>query len=85
LRLKIRKDHIRKRLANNEQWAAKFDKEIKPFEAMYTNMTKNMETLYTNAKRQHAEGIQVLKREFNYHPMYKKPGHNFSAVPFRPQ
>lgn len=85
LRLNIRKDDLCKRLKRNKEWAAKFDKDIGPFEEMYDKMTAGMENLYENAKTQHAKGVRVLKSEFNYHPMFKKPGSTFSAVPFRPK
>ena len=83
-RLQVRKDDCLKRMEKNKAFAAKFDKDIGPFENTYAGMTDNMEKLYRNAKVQHAKGVELLKKEFNYHPMYKKPGSNFSAVPFRP-
>eukprot|EP00938_MAST-03A_sp_MAST-3A-sp1_P004912 g4912.t1 len=84
-RLQLQKDDCEKRLVKNKAFAAKFDKDIGPFEKMYNNMTGNMEQLYSNAKIEHAKGVNLLKKEFNYHPMYKKHDSNFSAVPFRPK
>lgn len=69
-RLQIQKEDCQRRLAKNKAFAAKFDKDIGPFEKMYTNMTGNMEQLYSNAKIEHAKGVEVLKKEFKYHPMY---------------
>lgn len=41
--------------------------------------------LYENAKQKHAAGIDVLKREFGYHPQFKRATDQFSGVPFRPK
>jgi len=83
-RLRSKREHVMKRMKGNEEWAAQFDKDIGPFENMYDSMTGNMESLYSNAKAQHAKGVKLLKKEFKYHPMYKRPDSDFSAVPFRP-
>eukprot|EP00939_MAST-03C_sp_MAST-3C-sp1_P000801 g801.t1 len=83
-RLQVRRSDCVKRLEKNTAFAVKFDKDIGPFEKTYAGMTQNMEALYENAKLQHAKGVKLLKQEFKYHPMYKKPDSNFSAVPFRP-
>jgi len=84
-KLQRRKEECSRRIKENEAWAAQFDKDIGPFEKMYSNMTGNMEQLYANAKVQHAKGVEVLKEHFKYHPMYKRPDSDFSGVPFRPK
>jgi hypothetical protein len=43
-----------------------------------------MSGLYSNAKKEHAKGLEVLKSEFGYNPSYKRYGDSFSGVPFRP-
>jgi len=42
--------------------------------------------LYDRAKAKHAQGINVLKREYDYHPEFSKgrPG-EFKGVPFKPK
>jgi hypothetical protein len=81
---KRRTDHMA-RLRKNEVWAKEFDAQIGPFEAKYKGLTKDIAGLYENAKIQHAKGIEVLKREFNYHPAFKRPQDDFFAVPFVPK
>ena len=73
------------RLEKNKVWAAEFDGQIGPFEAKYKGLTKDISTLYENAKRQHKKGLEVLKREFDYHPAFKNREDGFFAVPFVPK
>ena len=36
------------------------------------------------AKEKHAQGIQLLVRDFSYHPLFKRWDDNFTSVPFKP-
>ena len=56
-----------------------------PTRCRYKDLTKNISGLYQNAKEQHVKGLEVLVEEFNYHPMFKRPTDNFTAVPFVPK
>jgi len=40
--------------------------------------------LYGAAKDKHLAAINLLIREFNYHPMFKHWDDEFTGVPFRP-
>ena len=84
-RLNKRKIDRLTRFNKNQKWAKEFDGQIGPFEAKYKGLTKDIAGLYENAKVQHAKGLDVLKREFNYHPAFKRPQDNFFAVPFVPK
>jgi hypothetical protein len=48
-------------------------------------MTGEIGGIYDKAKEGHANGLLILMREFGYHPIYKKPGDSFTAIPFRPK
>ena len=50
----------------------------------YQNLTGDIATLYDNAKEEHAKGIEVLIKEFDYHPLFKRKDGEFTATPFRP-
>ena len=73
------------RLRANEEWAARFDKDIGPFERKYHSLTSEISGLYDSAKDEHAKGLAVLMEEFHYHPAFKRPSEDFFAVPFRPK
>lgn len=52
----------------------------------YETLTVDIKDLYNNAADQHLKGIELLIREFEYHPQFKKNGDkDFTAVPFRPK
>lgn len=85
IRLKKRKEDRMKRLEKNQIWASEFDEAIGPFEAKYKGLTKDISGLYDSAKIQHKKGIEVLKREFDYHPAFKNKEDGFFAVPFTPK
>eukprot|EP00949_MAST-11_sp_MAST-11-sp1_P005376 g5376.t1 len=82
----LRKEKIllETRLKENKEWAAKFDERIGPFEKMYEKLTDGIEDIYENAKRKHKLGIDVLVREFQYHPLWKLSDDGFTATPFKP-
>ena len=82
--LNRQKEQVTKRLKANEEWARSFDAEIGPFEKKYQNLTGDIATLYDNAKEEHAKGIEVLIKEFDYHPLFKRKDGEFTATPFRP-
>ena len=82
--LRRRKAELQARVAANEEWAKSFDTNLGPFQKKYEAMTEDMSHLYSDAKKKHQAGLNVLIKEFRYHPAYKRPGDGFSAVPFRP-
>jgi len=82
--LKKEKDMLETRVVENEIWAQKFDEKIGPFEKKYVNLTDGISGIYENAKSKHAIGIEVLKKEFGYHPLWKLSDDDFTATPFRP-
>mmetsp|Transcript_14202 Transcript_14202/g.49396 ORF Transcript_14202/g.49396 Transcript_14202/m.49396 type:complete len:159 (-) Transcript_14202:71-547(-) len=84
-RLAVEREEALERLEKNRTWAAKFDKEIGPFERKYETLTIDIKDLYNNAADQHLKGIELLIREFEYHPQFKRQGDKFTAVPFRPK
>ena len=51
----------------------------------YENNTKEIGGIYGNARKQHAAGINMLIREFDYHPPFKRHSDTFTAVPFNPK
>lgn len=58
---------------------------IGPFQKTYENNTKEIGGIYGNARKQHAAGINMLIREFDYHPPFKRHSDTFTAVPFNPK
>ena len=79
------REMLETRNAQNKAWAEKFDEKIGPFEKMYDALTDGMTSLYDNAKTEHKKGIDVLIREFNYHPLWKQGNGCFTATPFKPE
>lgn len=47
-------------MKQNQEWAAKFDEEIGPFEEKYKGLTSEIQGLYDNAKLEHMKGLEVL-------------------------
>lgn len=84
LRLKQRREFLKKRVDENQAWAANYDKEFGPFVAKYREFMEQMDRLYKQAKVKHADGLKLLMQHFAYHPEFKRWSDTFSAVPFRP-
>ena len=82
--LEVKRAEIQSRLDANSDWASTYALEIGPFEDRYNNMTANIGDIYNTAKKGHKRGVELLKKEFGYHPEFKRPGDTFTAVPFRP-
>lgn len=83
--LNKKKEFLVNRMDENGSYAAAFDEKIGPFEKMYEGLTKDIDILYKNAKKQHAKGLEVLKREFDYHPLFKRRDGEFTGTPFQPK
>jgi len=78
------REMLEQRVRENMEWAKKFDDKIGPFEKKYVKLTDGISDIYENAKNKHAIGIEVLKKEFGYHPLWKLSDDDFTATPFRP-
>lgn len=52
---------------------------------MYQAKTKEIASIYDDAKERHKEGIKVLVNEFDYHPEFFRPRDSFHATPFVPK
>ena len=83
--LKKEREMLQTRVKENEIWAKKFDEKIGPFEQKYVGLTDGISDIYDNAKAKHQIGIEVLKKEFNYHPLWKLNEDDFTSTPFRPE
>ena len=83
--LQTRKSDLLQRVKMNDEWAKQYDLKIGPFEETYDNMTKDIGKTYDNAKEGHERGLNVLIKEFGYHPAFKQGEDPFTAVPFRPK
>jgi hypothetical protein len=83
--LEKEKSGLMRNIRKNKQFVDDFDKMIGPFSDKYTEMTKDMSTLYGNAKQHHANGVLLLIKEFDYHPAFKRRDNEFTAAPFKPK
>lgn len=52
---------------------------------MYKAKTKEIASIYDDAKERHKEGINVLVNNFDYHPEFFRPQDSFRAIPFVPK
>ncbi|OQR96483.1 hypothetical protein ACHHYP_15796 [Achlya hypogyna] len=84
-KLNTRKEDILLKLRECQRWTDLFASKIQPLEDSYRATTVEMSDEYEQAKIKHAQGLQVLIDNFNYHPEYKRYNDDFSAVPFRPK
>jgi len=63
-----------------------YEKQIGPIDQVYAANIAAIDNLYTNAKTKHAKGIEVLKNNFDYHPLYSKGRKNeIHGIPFTPK
>jgi len=83
-RLRRRKADLEARMQENKTWSDQFDRDIGPFEQKYKALVEEIHGLYGEAKLKHAEGLNLLIKEFAYHPAFKRWNDEFTAVPFRP-
>lgn len=85
MQLGEKKREIERRIEANTRWTSSFDQDLGPFEKMYQAKTKEIASIYDDAKERHKEGIKVLVNEFDYHPEFFRPGDSFHATPFVPK
>lgn len=83
--LKIRQDALQRRTKANKKWVGWFDAEVEPQLQRFDNLKADLSGLYESAKQRHAEGIQLLREEFGYHPEFKRPGDVITGVSFTPK
>lgn len=83
--MRSQRDDLRKRINDQKAWTDRYDKQIGPFAATYDSNTASIGGLYSNARKAHGRGLNMLMEEFGYRPMFKKPGDSFTAVPFVPK
>ncbi|CAG9463598.1 unnamed protein product [Pedinophyceae sp. YPF-701] len=83
-RLNARKDELKARVARNQAWNDHVTKELGPFLDKYAVLCKDIEQLYGRAKEKHAQGIQLLVDQFNYHESYKRWFDTFTGIPYKP-
>ncbi|TMW65090.1 hypothetical protein Poli38472_009257 [Pythium oligandrum] len=84
-RLNERRTDYENKLRQCRDWIETFESKIRPLEGKYDATTQLMQEQYGDAKLRHAQGIQVLIDQFDYHPEFKRYSDTFSAVPFRPK
>ncbi len=80
-----KKREIESRIEANTRWSSSFDQDLGPFEQMYKAKTREIASIYDDAKERHKEGMKVLVNDFNYHPEFFRPGDGFRAIPFVPK
>ena len=84
-RLRLEADALLEDKKKTQEWCAEYDRVIGPMQMTYGNNITGIQSCYENAKDFHGKGIDLLKKEFNYNPAFKKHGHEFHAIPFRPK
>jgi len=85
LRMKSQRDMLAARIQENKQFTKDFERDIGPFQDKYHAMVGEVDVLYGEAKGRHASGIQLLIREFDYHPSFKRWNDEFSSTPWKPK
>mmetsp|Transcript_9743 Transcript_9743/g.27859 ORF Transcript_9743/g.27859 Transcript_9743/m.27859 type:complete len:148 (-) Transcript_9743:88-531(-) len=83
-KLHKRKAALEESIASGKAWLEHYETNIAPFEGQYDKMVAGIGEIYVNAKVGHEKGVELLKKEFNYHPAYKHHSDKFTATPFKP-
>lgn len=83
--LTVRRELIEARHKKNSDWLKDYDNGIGHFETQYANLVKEIDSVYDDAKEKHKAGINLLIRDFNYHPAFKRWNDEFYATPFVPK
>lgn len=85
--LELKKADLQKRINENKEWIAGFERNNDggAFEVQYKRLVDSIDVIYKDAKSSHASGIDMLIKNFSYHPVFKRHSDTFTAVPFRPK
>jgi hypothetical protein len=83
--LEVKRAALQARFDANAAWSHMYDRDIGPFQSKNEKNVAGIAVIYDKARACHASGIEVLKEEFAYHPLFKHPGDTFNAVPFAPK
>lgn len=73
------------RMKKDKEWLAAYDERATPLEGLYQGSVAAIGQIYDAAKDRHAHGIDILKKEFDYHPTFKRAGDSFTGKPFKPK
>lgn len=87
-KLEMEKAEIQARIDKNKEWIEKTGKsqgDSGAVEQQYKALLDKINEIYESAKDSHAQGVDMLIKDFNYHLAYKRWNDTFSAVPFKPQ
>lgn len=85
IQLEERKKELEKRTEENLQWTGDAEKDLGPTTQLYGAKTKEIASIYSEAKARHRAGIRSLIKEFSYHPAFFRPKDSFRATPFVPR
>ena len=84
--LRNEKEDMEKRIAGCEAYLQTFeDGPGAVIEKTYIDNTLAVKNLYNDARIGHQKGLQLLIKEFDYHPAFKQRDDAFSSVPFNPK
>ncbi len=85
-RIRTEKKLVEARLRKNKLAASKYDAQMGPLMKVYGDDVAHIGALYEAAKAKHAKGVDLLVKEFNYHPSFSKGKPNeFWGRPFKPK
>jgi hypothetical protein len=79
-----RKNELLLSINKNKKFAQDYKDQIGPFDKEYDKISTSIAELYGDAKVKYYDGVELLKREFRYHPTFKRWNDDFSSTPFRP-
>lgn len=70
--LEERKKDINKGMVKSQEWCARFDQLIGPFEAKYEECKAEVKVSFDHAKSKYHESLQKLIEDFGFHPAFKR-------------
>ena len=83
--LAVKRELLDERVKKNRAWLKDYEESIGPFQTQYANLVAEIESTYGEAKERHRAGVEILIRDFDYHPTFKRWDDNFTATPFVPK
>mmetsp|Transcript_16564 Transcript_16564/g.42051 ORF Transcript_16564/g.42051 Transcript_16564/m.42051 type:complete len:149 (+) Transcript_16564:123-569(+) len=83
-KLNKRRKFLEDRIKTGKDWLENYETNIAPIAGQYDKMVAGMGEIYQTAVDGHTKGIELLKKDFGYHPAYKRHDDKFTATPFKP-
>eukprot|EP00238_Polyblepharides_amylifera_P005215 CAMPEP_0196600360 /NCGR_PEP_ID=MMETSP1081-20130531/95345_1 /TAXON_ID=36882 /ORGANISM="Pyramimonas amylifera, Strain CCMP720" /LENGTH=143 /DNA_ID=CAMNT_0041926193 /DNA_START=457 /DNA_END=888 /DNA_ORIENTATION=+ len=83
--LQSKREKVLARIEHNRDFENEFEEMIGPFLKQYAHLCTDMGAINQEVNIKHTTAMEILRKNFDYHPAYKRWSDAFSPVPWKPE